>query len=180
MSKQVYDVGGKITTHDMHMFGMNPTWSKKLCFGGEAGVVVEGNNSMISDKGAMMMFMGYADQECNSVRMWDSRSTRVIVNHDVTWLNRMFFKNVMPGVIELDSLEEIGDNLGLGSGSRNDDDFSKTTSEPNIQASQPGGRVLWNNSDITTPSKSRVSHSGHIIKSGGVAVHRRDGRARSC
>ena len=54
-----------------------------------------------------MMFVGYADQEKISDRMWDSRSMRVIVTRDVTWLKRMFFKNDMSSI----SLEEIGDGL---------------------------------------------------------------------
>ena len=53
----VVDVGGKTTTRDMHMFGVNPMWSRKQPIRREAGVMVEGKD----------MFLGYADQESNSV-----------------------------------------------------------------------------------------------------------------
>ena len=76
----------------------------------------------------------------------------------------MFFKNYMSDVIELDCLEEIGDDLVLGLGSATDDDVSIVTSKPNIQLSQLGGRVLWNDPVVMTPSASCVVHSGHIIK----------------
>ncbi len=29
----VVDIKGKLATRDMHLFGANPTWSKKLMFG---------------------------------------------------------------------------------------------------------------------------------------------------
>ena len=96
--------------------------------------------------------------------MWDTSTARVVVTHDVIWLKCMFFKNDVSGVIELDSLEEIGDDLGLGLGPGTDDDVSIVTSEPNIQVLQPGGRVSWDDPIVTAPSASHATHSGHIIK----------------
>ena len=71
----VVEVGGKTATHDMHMFGANPSWAQKLCVWGEAGIVAEGKNSKTGDKGTTMMFVGYADCESDSVRMWDLVTT---------------------------------------------------------------------------------------------------------
>jgi hypothetical protein len=55
---------------------------------------------------------------------------KICCHYDVSWLKRMFFKNYVSSVIELDSLEKIGDNLALGLGSGNDDDINKTTLNP--------------------------------------------------
>ena len=71
------EIKGKLATRDMHLFGANTTWSKKLRVWGEAGVVAEGKDSKTSDTGATMMFVGYAERESDSVRMWDSRTKRV-------------------------------------------------------------------------------------------------------
>ena len=107
-------VGGKTATCDVYMFSANPTWSRKLRVSGEAGVITEGKHSTMGDKGATMMFVGYADRESDSVRMWDTRTARVVVTREVIWLKRMFFKDDVSDIIELDSLKEVGDNIGLG------------------------------------------------------------------
>ena len=54
-----------------------------------------------------MMFVGYANCESDSVQMWDMRTSRVVVSHDVTWLKCMFFKDDTAGVIDLDTLEDL-------------------------------------------------------------------------
>ena len=48
----------KLATRDVHMFGANPTWSKKLYVWGKAVVVAEGKDSKTGDRGATMMFCG--------------------------------------------------------------------------------------------------------------------------
>ena len=108
----VVEIKGKLATCDMHMFGANPMWSKKLHVWGEAGVIVEGKDSKTGNRGATMMFVGYAECKSDSVQMWDSCTTRVIVSRDVIWLKRMFFKNDVTGVIDLDTFGAIEDNLG--------------------------------------------------------------------
>ena len=65
------------------MFGVNPSWAQKLHVWGEAGVVAEGKNSKTGDKGATMMFVGYADCESDSARMWDLVTAWVIGARDV-------------------------------------------------------------------------------------------------
>ena len=60
----VVKIKGKLATRDMHLFGANPTWSKKLHVWGEAGIIAEGKDSKTGDRGATMMFVGYA--ECKS------------------------------------------------------------------------------------------------------------------
>jgi hypothetical protein len=66
----VVDNKGKQATRDMHLFGVKPTWSKKLHVWGEAGVVAESKDSKTGDRGAPMVFVGYAERESDSVRMW--------------------------------------------------------------------------------------------------------------
>ena len=63
----VVEIKGKLATHDMHMFGANSTWSKKLHVWGEAGVVAEGKDSKTGDRGTKMMFVDYAEHESDSV-----------------------------------------------------------------------------------------------------------------
>jgi hypothetical protein len=57
-----------------------------------------------------MMFVGYAEHKSDSGQMWDSRTTRVRVSHDVIWLKRMFFNNVTTGVIDLYTFGAIKDD----------------------------------------------------------------------
>jgi hypothetical protein len=54
----VVKIKGRLAIRDMHLFGANPTWSKKLHAWGEAGVVAEGKDSKTGDRGATMMFVG--------------------------------------------------------------------------------------------------------------------------
>ena len=114
----VVEIKGKMVTRDVHMFDANPTWSNKLHVWGKAGVVAEGKDSKTGDRGATMMFVGYVECESDSVRMWDKRTSRVIVSRDVIWLKRMFFKDDASGVIDLDTLENLdcksGSGLGVG------------------------------------------------------------------
>jgi hypothetical protein len=60
----VVKIKGKLATRDMHLFGANPTWYKKLHVWGEAGVVAEGKDSKTGNRDVTMMFVGYA--ECKS------------------------------------------------------------------------------------------------------------------
>jgi hypothetical protein len=102
-----------------------------------------------------MMFVGYAERESDSVRMWDSRTTRVVVSRDVIWLKRMFYKNDATGVIDLDTLGDIEDDSGLGSGAGlgsvdSSDVINKGPT--NNQPFQLGGRVTWSTPLVNMPS----------------------------
>jgi hypothetical protein len=77
------EIKGTLATCDMHIIGANPMGSKKLHVWGEARVIAEGKDSKTGDRGATMMFVGYAKHESDIVRMWDSQTTRVIVSCDV-------------------------------------------------------------------------------------------------
>ena len=70
----VVDMKGQVVTRDVHMFGANPSWSNRLRVWGEAGVVAEGKDAKTGDQGATMMFLGYAEHESDSMRMWDMRT----------------------------------------------------------------------------------------------------------
>jgi hypothetical protein len=162
----VVKIKGKLATPDMQLFGVNPTWSKKLRVWGEVGVVAEGKDSKTGDRGATMMFVGYAKGKRDSVRMWDSRTARVIVSRDVIWLRRMFFKNDMTGVTNLDTFGAIEDDSGLesGAGSGSVDGSDIINKGPtNNQPFQLGGRVTWASPLVNTPSDVRTTQSGRII-----------------
>jgi hypothetical protein len=134
----------KLATRDMHMFGTNPMWSKKLHVWGEVEAVAEGKDSKTGDRGATMMFVDYAECKNNSVQMWYSHTTRVIVSRDVIWLKRMFFENDASGVIDLNTFGAIEHDLGSEtcSGLRSRDGSSVMSKGPtDIQPYQPGGGV---------------------------------------
>ena len=57
------EIKGKMATCNIHMFDVNSMWSKKLRVWGEAGVIAEGKDSKIGDRGSTMMFVGYAENE---------------------------------------------------------------------------------------------------------------------
>ena len=59
----VVEIKGKLATRGMHLFGANPTWSKKLHVWVEARVIAEGKDSKTGNKGTAMMFVGYAEHE---------------------------------------------------------------------------------------------------------------------
>ena len=103
-----------------------------MCFGGEAGVVSEGKNSKTGDNGTTMMFVGYANWESSSNRMWDLVMAWVIMTRDVIWLKKMYFKSDSPGVIDLDTLADL----------ENDE----TPTEANHQPEKLGGSVTWHSS----------------------------------
>ena len=46
------EIKGKLATRDMHLFGANPTGSKKQHVWREAGVVTEGKDSKTGNRGA--------------------------------------------------------------------------------------------------------------------------------
>ena len=156
------EIKGKLATRDMHLFGANPTWSKKLHVWGEVGVVAEGKDS---DRGATIMFVGYSGCKSDCVQMWDSHTARVTVRRDVKWLKRMFFKNDATGVIDLDIFGAIEDDpgleshVGLGPGDSNDN-INKGPTKP----FQSGGGVRWSTPLVNTPSDVRTTWSGRIIK----------------
>ena len=97
-----------------------------------------------------MMFVGYANCESDSIRMWDLVTARVIMKRDVIWLKKMFFKRDSPDVIELDTLADL----------ENDE----TPTEADNQPEKPGGRVTWHSSVATPQESNRVTRSGCIIK----------------
>ena len=63
----VGEIKGKIAMPDAHMFGANQMWAQKLRVWGKAGVVAEGKDFKTGDKGATMIFVGYAKCESDSV-----------------------------------------------------------------------------------------------------------------
>jgi hypothetical protein len=67
----VIDINGRLATHDVHMIGVNPKWTRNLRVWGQVKVITVGKDSKTSDKGATMIFVVYGEHESVSVRMWD-------------------------------------------------------------------------------------------------------------
>ena len=76
---------------DKHVYAKNPRWASNLRTWGEAGVVKEEKDDKTGSKGIAMMFVGYsANQETDSVRMWNSDTNGVVTPRDVIWIKNMF------------------------------------------------------------------------------------------
>ena len=69
-----------------------PSWTKNLWTFGEVGTVKEGKQGKVLDRGDTMMFVGYnKNQGQNSHRMYNPKTSRVVITRDIIWLGRMFF-----------------------------------------------------------------------------------------
>ena len=113
-----------------------------------------------------MMFVGYADRESDSVRMWDMRTSRVVVSRDVVWLKCMFFKDDTTGVIDLDTLEDLETESETESDivldTKNEVDVT-ATGPSGDQHNKSGGMVTWSIPLVTEPSITRT-RTGRAIK----------------
>jgi hypothetical protein len=65
------EINNKYAMQDMYMFGANPKWTRNLCICGEARVETLGNDFKTGEKGVTMMFIGYGEQESDSIQIWD-------------------------------------------------------------------------------------------------------------
>jgi hypothetical protein len=89
---KVVQLGDVIATRDQHVYGSNPTWARNLKTFGEAGVVKDAKNAKTGNRGMVMMFVGYPDnQEHDSVRMWNPETNGIWTTRDVIWLKRCYF-----------------------------------------------------------------------------------------
>ena len=162
----VVDMKGKSATRDVHVFGVNPSWSNKLKVWAKAGVVAEGKDAKTGDRGATMMFVGYSDRESDSVRMWDMQTSQVFVSRDVSWLKHIFFKDDATGVIDLDTPEDLDSKLGAGLdtrlGIKIEDDVT-AMGPSNNHPNKSGGTVMWGSLLVTGPSAGRT-RAGRAIK----------------
>jgi hypothetical protein len=143
----VVEIGDKNATGDVHVFGVNPWWSRNLKIRSEAGVIAKEMNSKTSDKGTTMMFVGYKEHESESIRMCDPSTEHVVVSA-VTWLRCLFYQMDVWEVLEpRGELEVIKDN----------------ESQIDLPV-QPWGTVMWKDLLVTEPTRGVVMHSCHAIK----------------
>jgi len=71
-----------------------PKFVKYLRTFGEAGIVKNGKDGKVGDRGITMVFVGYADERAgNCYRMYNPVTSRVSVTRDVLWVGRMYFTN---------------------------------------------------------------------------------------
>jgi hypothetical protein len=93
----------KLATHDMHMFCMNPKWTRILFVWGNPGVVTVGKDSKTDDKGVV----GYREWESDGIRMWDLYTMRIIPTWDVILLKCLHFQQVnTAGVLDLNDMSD--------------------------------------------------------------------------
>ena len=85
-------INGETKTRWEHAGHGLPSWTKNLRTFGEAGAVKEGKQGKVLDRGETMMFVGYNQNHGqNSFRMYNPKSSRVVITRDIIWLGRMFF-----------------------------------------------------------------------------------------
>ena len=87
--------------------------------------------------------------------MWDIRTTRVVVSRDVIWLKRMFFKEDASGVIDLEALDDIEDDLASELGSENKNDECPSNNNRISREAECHGRVRL--------LQDLVKHAGRIL-----------------
>ena len=92
------------------------------------------------------MFVGYAEQESNSVHMWDPLTMRVLVTSDVIWLKKLYYEtDDMAGVLELDTEE------GLDNKSESD------TAMKTLERVKSGGEIMWSDPVMTELTRNMVT-----------------------
>ncbi len=71
-----------------------PKFMKYLRTFGEAGIIKNGKDGKVGDRGITMVFVGYADEHAgNCYRMYNPMTSRVSVTGDVVWVRLMYFTN---------------------------------------------------------------------------------------
>ena len=99
------------------------------------------------------MFVGYAEQESDSVHMWDPSTMRIVVTHDVIWLEKLYFQpDDMAGVLELDTEE------GLDNKSESD------TAMTPFKSVKMGGNITWSDPVMTELTSDTVTRLDWKIK----------------
>jgi hypothetical protein len=73
-----------------------PKWATKSTIRvfGEAGIVKQGKNGKLGDRGVPMVFVGYPkDHASDSYRMWNPATGKCNEVRDVIWLHRMYYQD---------------------------------------------------------------------------------------
>eukprot|EP00956_Cyclotella_meneghiniana_P017443 scaffold28424_cov41-Cyclotella_meneghiniana.AAC.3 len=90
---KLVELNGVTATHNVHMYGKNPSWICNMRKFGELGVVAEGKNKKFGSRGTPMMFVGYpSNREHDCVRMYNPETNRVVTTRDVTSMNQYFYQ----------------------------------------------------------------------------------------
>ena len=71
-----------------------------------------------------MMFVGYADCESDSVRMWNLVTAQVMTTLDIIWFKKLFFLIDSLDLIEFDTLTDLEDDVP------NDETPTKANNQP--------------------------------------------------
>jgi hypothetical protein len=67
------------------------SWTKKLWTFREAGTLKEGKQGKVLDSGETIMFVRYNQNHgINCYRMYNPKKSRVVIQIDIIWLNRMY------------------------------------------------------------------------------------------
>lgn len=76
-------------------------WTKNLCTFGKAGVVKEGKQGKVLDRGITMMFVGYSENHAEMVfRMYHPETSRIVQTRDVIWMGRMYHTRQNAGLTQ--------------------------------------------------------------------------------
>ena len=110
-----------------------------------------------------MVFVGYADRESDSVRMWDMRTSWVVVSRDVIRLKRMVIKDDVTSIIDLATPEDPEAESDTGLEIKGMDDTTMPEPNSDNQSNKLGGTVKWASPMVTGPSTMHT-RAGRAIK----------------
>ena len=91
----VTTIDGKKQSRYEHYYGKLPKFARALRVWGEAGVVKtkKKGESKLQDKGTTCMMAGYSGRhDAGTYRMYDAKTSRILISKDIRWLKRMYFK----------------------------------------------------------------------------------------
>ena len=127
----VIDLEGVAKTRIEHFQGKLPAFAKHLRTWGEAGTVKMGKDGKVGDRGATMMFIGYANDHTGNVyQMYYPVTKRIWVTRDVIWLQRMYFTVPNSGEIMAEPiviLPLMQSNDDAGGDDDDEDDIGEVT-----------------------------------------------------
>jgi hypothetical protein len=132
----VTTIDGKKQSRFEHYYGKLPKFAKTLQVWGEAGVVKtkKKGESKVQDKGPMCMVAGYSGKhDAGTYRMYDAKTSRILISKDIRWWRRMYFKKVSKvGKGEKNGSETV--ELSDASTTSNTDHENETSEEEEKEA----------------------------------------------
>ena len=168
---------GEKMTRDEAFFGKIPSWASRLRTFGEAGVVKEGKNSKMGNRGETMMFVGYPqDRSSDTYRMYNPKTNSVVVTRDVTWLLRPMFLRNDPSedcIVDVGPVIEAQEDGDVDASEKDGGQTTLVEERTEVEEAEESEDTNDTSEDTeaaaggetsSAPAETRVSRSGRAIK----------------